>query len=61
MDSVMSVLRCAAGRAGGLQGHLENVHAADQPVDRVDDAALVDEDVVDLDGAGARAGGAAGT
>ena len=33
-------------------GHLKHVEAADEPVHGVDDAALVDEDVVDLDGAG---------
>src|SRR5262249_56174110 len=34
--------------------HLQDVKAADVAIDRIDDLALVDEDVVELDGAGRR-------
>src|SRR6267142_531103 len=39
---------------GGLNLELKRVESADQAIDRIDDAALVDEHVVDLHGAGSR-------
>src|SRR4029453_10758928 len=49
--------RPAGCRSGCSHGHLERVQPADEAVDGVDDAPLVDEHVVDLDGAHPRAGG----
>src|ERR1700739_854215 len=43
-------------RSSKSEIHLEDVEPADMAIDGVDDAALVDEDVVHLDGAGGRAG-----
>src|SRR5207249_4090913 len=41
--------------ASSSHGHLERVEAPGEAIDGVDDLALVDEDIVDLDGAGLRA------
>src|SRR2546428_11857213 len=48
------VLRCARDTIIESKVHLQNVEAADVAVDGVDDLALVDEHVVELDGAGGR-------
>ena len=42
------------------QRHLEDIEAAREPIDRVDDLPLVDIDVVELDGAGPREHGRPG-
>src|SRR2546430_12450469 len=48
------VLRCARDTIIESEIHLQNVEAADVAVDGVDDLALVDEHVVELDGGGGR-------
>src|ERR1051325_9794676 len=51
-----TVTEQAASVTPNLEIHLQAVQPADVAVDRVDDLALVDEHVVELDGAGWRAG-----
>jgi len=48
----MTIIKCNNERASEI--HFQGVEAADMAVDAEHDAAVVDEDVVDLAGAGRR-------